>query len=433
MSADLKKDLADFLSRVVPWPQPGISGFINVHWTFPSYGGMGGKPFAQLSDALSFIERAKNQPSVIKDLYFCLSLQAKTGLARNGEPIALRKRENAVALKAIWLDIDCNKEAPKGYRCKEDGLAALKEFCDATCTPYPTAIIDSGNGFHVYWISDKALSPKEWLAYAKGLDALAVQHGLLHDSITTDAARVLRLPGTSNNKQVPPKPVVIKLLEADLSFASALSHLLKANAEEHAPARPRKRAGGKDVEDLVVDPAVLEGGPAPIFKDLPPEKFKLVGYDFPPLPFKPIQKGCPFFADAYETHGKEHAQPLWHLTILAATFLENGEQLAHELGNAHPGYTPDTTQAMLDRKVHEREELRLGWPGCQAFENAGSRFCKTCQHHGKIKSPLNLEHVPPELNRQDSHGVLIGDSTGIDSPLGGGRCRLPILLIFEVG
>ena len=27
----------------------------------------------------------------------------------------------------------------------------------------------------------------------------------------------------------------------------------------------------------------------------------------------------------------------------------------------------------------------------------------------------------------------IGDFTGIDSPLGGGRCRLPILLIFEVG
>ena len=295
-----------------------------------------------------------------------------------------------MALKAIWLDIDCNKEPPKGYRCKKDGLQALIQFCDATCTPYPTAIIDSGNGFHVYWISDQALSPKEWLAYAKGLDALAIQHGLFHDSITTDAARVLRLPGTSNNKQVPPKPVVIKLLEADLSFASALSHLLKPNAEEHAPARPRKRAVGKDVEDIVVDQAVLEGGPAPIFKDLPPEKFKLNGYDFPPLPFKPIQEGCPFFADAYETHGKEHAQPLWHLTILAATFLEDGERLAHELGNAHPDYTPDTTQAMLDRKVREREEVGLGWPGCQAFENAGCTFCTTCQYHGKIKSPLNL-------------------------------------------
>ena len=266
---------------------------------------MCGEPFTDLSDALSFIDWAKNQPADIKDLYFCLSLQAKTGLMRRGKPTALRRAVSALALKAVWLDIDCNKEAPKGYPTKEDGLKALKEFCEATRTPYPTAIVDSGNGFHVYWISDKPLSPKEWLAYAEGLEPLAVQHGLFHDSITTDAARVLRVPGTSNNKQVPPKPVEILLLEADLSFASELSHLLKANAEEHAPARPRKHPGGKDVEDIAVDPAALEGGPAAVFKDLPPDEFKLHDHDFPPLRFKPIQEGCPFFADAYETHGKE--------------------------------------------------------------------------------------------------------------------------------
>jgi hypothetical protein len=325
MSADSAKDPADFLSRVVPWPQPGTSGFINVHSTSRFHKGMGGKPFTDLSDALSFIEWAKSQQADIKDLYFCLSLQAKTGPLRDGKPTALRRAANAVALKAIWLDIDCNKDAPKGYRCKEDGLKALKEFCEATKTPYPTAIIDSGNGLHVYWISDKPLSATEWLPYAEDLDALARQHKLFHDSITTDAARILRVPGTSNNKQVPPKPVKILLLEPDLSFASALGHLLKVKAEEHAPARPRKRVAGKDVEDIAVDPTVLEGGPAAVFKDLPPEEFKLNEYDFPPLPFKPIQEGCPFFADAYETHGKEHSQPLWHLTILTATFLENGE------------------------------------------------------------------------------------------------------------
>ena len=58
---------------------------------FSSHSGMGGKPFTHLSDALSFIERAKNQPADIKDLYFCLSLQAKTGPIRNGKPTALRK------------------------------------------------------------------------------------------------------------------------------------------------------------------------------------------------------------------------------------------------------------------------------------------------------------------------------------------------------
>jgi hypothetical protein len=131
-------------------------------------------------------------------------------------------------------------------------------------------------------------------------------------------------------------------------------------------------------------------GQAAVFKDLPPDEFKLHDHDFPPLRFKPIQEGCPFFADAHETHGKEHAQPLWHLTILATTFLEDGERLAHELGNAHPDYTSDTTQAMWDRKVREREEHGLGWPGCQAFEDAGCAFCKSCQHNGKIKSPLNL-------------------------------------------
>ena len=136
-------------------------------------------------------------------MYFCLSLQAKTGPLRNGKLTALRKAANAVALKAIWLDIDCNKEPPKGYRSKGDGLKALKEFCDATRTPYPTAIVDSGNGFHVYWISDRSISPEEWLLYAEGLDALATKQGLFHDPITTDAARVLRVPGTSNNKQVP--------------------------------------------------------------------------------------------------------------------------------------------------------------------------------------------------------------------------------------
>ena len=50
---------------------------------------------------------------------------------------------------------------------------------------------------------------------------------------------------------------------------------------------------------------------------------------------------------------------------------------------------------------------------------------------------LYLEHVPPKLKLMGFDGIhgafWIGDSTGIDSPLGGGRCRRPILLIFEVG
>ena len=80
--------------------------------------------------------------------------------------------------------------------------------------------------------------------------------------------------------------------------------------------------------------------------------------------------------------------------------MEGGEQLAHALGSEHPDYTPDATQAMWDRKVREREERGLGWPGCEAFENAGCTFCKTCQHCGKIKSSLHLALSPAQLPKE---------------------------------
>ena len=379
---------ADFLKRVLPWPQDGAPGLVNVHWTRPEGHGMPGKPFTRLDDFMSFIDWAKNNPG-FKDIYFCLSLQSETGpLKNNGIPSAKRSKHNARAVKAIWLDIDCNKEPPNGYRRKEDAAAAILKFCETTHTPYPMAIVDSGNGLHVYWISDKPLSPDEWRPYANGLHALAVQHELFHDAITTDIARVLRVPGTFNNKQVPSKPVKILLLApTDLSFSSALSHLLTTNAKKHTPNGAQNRV---TAEDFVVDPAILATPPAAALAHLPLNKFTLKAYDFPPLPWKPIQEGCPFFADALKTHGKEHSQPLWNQTILATTFLQDGEQLAHELGNAHPDYIPDTTQAMWDRKMKEREELGLGWPSCRAFEEAGCKLCKICPHYGKIKSPLNL-------------------------------------------
>ena len=125
-----------------------------MHWTSPSHKGMGGKPFTQLADALSFIEWAKRRRGYSKTCTSASRSRRRPGRRAMANP-ALRRAANAVALKAIWLDIDCNKEPPKGYRYKRTGSKHCREFCDATRTRYPTAIINSGNGLHVYWISDK--------------------------------------------------------------------------------------------------------------------------------------------------------------------------------------------------------------------------------------------------------------------------------------
>src|SRR5208282_5279319 len=108
---DPAKDAADFLRRVVPWPSAGAQGVINVHWLTPDgKGGMPGKPFADLASLLGFIPWANAHAKWIKDIYFCLSLQAQTGLTKTGKVKAARHANAALALKALWLDVDGYKD-----------------------------------------------------------------------------------------------------------------------------------------------------------------------------------------------------------------------------------------------------------------------------------------------------------------------------------
>jgi hypothetical protein len=112
--------------------------------------------------------------------------------------------------------------------------------------------------------------------------------------------------------------------------------------------------------------------------------------EFPPLDLAPIAQQCAFIGDALKTGGKDYSQPMWNLTTLAATFLEDGNALAHRMGNQHPGYTPETTEDLWERKNRERKERGLGWPSCKAIQDAGCAACENCPHLAKGKSPLNL-------------------------------------------
>ena len=60
------------------------------------------------------------------------------------------------------------------------------------------------------------------------------------------------------------------------------------------------------------------------------------------------------------------------------------------MSKGHKTYDKADCDAMYDRKVQDRKDRGLGWPGCMAFENEGCKLCQTCVFRGKIKSPLNL-------------------------------------------
>jgi hypothetical protein len=157
----------EFMERVVAWPGPDRPGNINLHYPSndPKFKSMPGKPFTNVNDFMSYVDFAVRTFDAV---YFCLSTQSQAQTYKNGKPGAVRRAENAVALKSIWLDVDV-KNDPKHYKTLHEALEALSSFRLAANLPAPSALVFSRNGIHVYWISEKALTVQEWKPYAEGL------------------------------------------------------------------------------------------------------------------------------------------------------------------------------------------------------------------------------------------------------------------------
>ena len=72
------------------------------------------------------VQWGASKPSIMKDIFFCLSTQSSTGILKNGKITAARSAATALALKAIWLDVDVGKD--KGYATIEEALTAISNF-----------------------------------------------------------------------------------------------------------------------------------------------------------------------------------------------------------------------------------------------------------------------------------------------------------------
>ena len=107
-----------------------------------------------------------------------------------------------VALKrSLYIDLDC----PKNY---SDANAALKSLYGGIKRGIPAAsiIVASGYGIHAYWCLSTDLPREDWLRLARTLNEACAVVGLHTDqTVTKDAARLLRLPGSTNWKKDHPK------------------------------------------------------------------------------------------------------------------------------------------------------------------------------------------------------------------------------------
>jgi uncharacterized protein DUF5906 len=149
-----------------------------------------------------------------KDVYYGVSLR---------RPNLLKSQRGKVSdvrgLPGLWLDIDFDSSHVQGLTNPHAAKNLPKNEVHAaeilSCYPEPTEIIDSGYGWHVYWLFDivhpvgyldqNTLSNASEQWQRKGI-AHAAKLGY-HVDYTASLDRVLRLPGTNNLKAGLCKPV----------------------------------------------------------------------------------------------------------------------------------------------------------------------------------------------------------------------------------
>lgn len=295
-------------------------------------------------------------------------------------------RARPIAKRCLYLDLD-----PKEFGSKQNALVEFGKFMKATQLPSPTILVDSGSGVHVYWTFNRDVPIDEWKPMAKQLKKLCADHAFEADkSVTEDAARVLRAPGSFNHKHSPPALCgVLKDWGFDYDPAVVAQFLLP------------KVAGAASILAGTVGANDLIAGNAKSFTPVPYYAAEIINR-------------CGVFAESFNTKGKDDPEPLWSNILSVLAFTEDGPQYAHQLSEGHAGYNSEKTQIKFDYKVGKKAIGELKPVLCETFAGQSSTCaarCLACPFNGKIKTPLVLGKADggatlPGNYRMTQDGVL---------------------------
>ncbi len=130
----------------------------------------------------------------------------------NGYTGARKKDTNLTHVNAVWADWDFKPVSVTG-----DNKPDFKQFMlDLDGLPEPTYIVESGNGWHLYWLLDTPIvvddsNRDEMIKLVEGVHRFIHEH-YHSDSGAMDALRLMRLPGHEHRKQ-PEHPFMVEVVE----------------------------------------------------------------------------------------------------------------------------------------------------------------------------------------------------------------------------
>lgn len=308
-----------------------------------------------------------------EDVYFALASfkVARVYDEKNGYMKSFRRTENVEALKAVWLDVDF-----KQYDSQEAATKDIGRFRKESQLPEPTFIVYSGGGVHLYWVFEAAMPPGDWLPLARGLAGLGKKHGLKADyEVTLDSARVLRLPGTRNQKY-DKKPLCKVIHRGNYVDLQEMTDLLMPHSS-----------------GATGDPGFLNM-PDNVRRLVPGDNYDL-GANYQSnteSKFAAIAKECGVVKDSLERGGLGDDYYLWQRLIHLAAYTVDGAEFIHPISNKDPRYKEDDVLGYFNASLRTRDDKdrNVGPTGCDGFRPLAPDKCNACPHLGKIKTPWLL-------------------------------------------
>jgi len=295
-----------------------------------------------------------------RNVFFALSTFEKAGK---------RTAANARHIRSLFIDMD-------GYASKKQAALALGAFLTATGleqfgSPW---IVGSGGGLHCYWPFSDDIPVASWKPVAENLKRLCKQEKLAIDmTVTADAARVLRIPGTVNFKEKYPTPRPVELLAEgsvfDFSVVSAHIAVRLTTIPPMAARAPTLELPGQKPKAATASPTAVR-----MFENTA-TKFKNI------LNATKAGTGCAQLKHYVENAAEEGMEPLWRGWLSIAKVCSDGEKAAIWLTKQHP-YDEDRMHAKLD-------QIKGPYP-CLKFDSENPGVCTSCPHFGKITNPLAL-------------------------------------------
>lgn len=280
-----------------------------------------------------------------------------------------RRNDNVAQMRSFFLDLDCGPG--KDYPSQHDAIQDLRRFCKELKLPRPM-MINSGRGVHVYWPLTESVSREIWLPIAEALKQACKDKNFKADpAVTADSARILRVPGTHNYKDNPPKLVE----QLGPSVPSVGVEVFKELFGESL-ALSKKPYVPREMDPLT---QMIAGSYTSSFKKI--------------LVKTQAGTGCNQLLKII-TEQQTISEPMWRAGLSIAAFCSDRDKAIHNISKQHDEYTAERTEAKVS--------LIKGPYTCAKFEEYNPGGCDECVNRGKIKSPISLGKEVVEATEEDN-------------------------------